>query len=1415
MAGSKYCFFCAVTAALSGLAQADDVASPSAQSDLTCSELTKQPQIEASALTVPVDDKEQIASSDVASGSISTARGGLAFSAEPMATVSKDGYTINYNTVSIVEYIRFASKICNVNFIFTEADLPFTVTVVSDAPVTPENVMATLIQTLRIHGLMLIELGNNLVIHKTAGVRQPATLVFDNEKSPVKSSLITRVFRLKNANVDSVAAVIRPMVSEGALLEVSRETRQIILTDATMIVDKIVALIENLDSAHTAFEIRNFETKFNKPDYLIDLANQIMKPIAQGNPFILVPQSLANTIFIVSTPELNEKAAAVLTSLDTPPKKTVLAERKIRSENIFVVRLDHRVGDEVLHSLKDMAVNLQQSGVLENDLIETIESGKWVRESNSLMFVGSAESSIKVKELVSSLDIPTGGEKSSFFVYKPQYRSIEEIQKSMLEMADSLVKAHSADDLVIAAIRSQKLNPSTHTLLYSGDPATFSKIRELLLTVDTPTGKKTAQRLDFFVYKIKAENSESVRNSLQSFAKNLEASGIAEEGIVEAIRSVKYISETNSLVFVAPGDVLQRLQELLPQFDVAVAGAEKMPASSQFLAYKPKYQKGEVLVRQLKETKDNLHTSLADPALLHTLESMKWVKNTNTLLFTGDPASLKKMEDLIATIDTPGSKDVRKAGYFVYKLQNPHGEAVEEDMANLVRNMKTSGMKDSPLVGVLENMRYVRETNSLLLTGDPAAIEEAKELIAKNDVPRVSNARSNFVIYKPQSASPAKFEKGVTDVIAHLQNAQFADPQLLSALSSMKYVDATHSFVFTGNPDAIGKIQEVLKEIDATAATAPIQVGKVTFYFYKLKSTSGQQIIASLKNVSADLKKTGATDFDFISALDSAKYVKESNSIMFTGTDDALTKVQSVVTQFDATEKVSKPPSKAPVETSTSATDFFVYKPSSVSAQDLEATLQDFAENLRAGGLNDPGLFNTLNAMKYNEKTQSLLFTGDPKTLERMRQLLRDFDVSANLPIGAINEPTIQAIDNTSFLVYKLEFHKGDEIQNALRQIAKDLIKSNAPVNQNLLNSINSIQWLEVTNSLLCSGDQETLTRLRELIKNLDIPLKQVFIEVLVIETSLSNAVNFGLEWGGKFQYQNVVSGSFNNFLPNSSSSYPYNTSQYPSGTFENALQNTGAGGVPAPSSIPFAPTFETGVIGDIIRHNGNSYVSLGSLLNALESDRETTVVMTPKIVAQDSRTATIFSGQNVPYAGSFVSTSGTSTIQTANLEYRDIGVSLSITPVLGNSDIITLDVSLDNSSGTTSGSGSQINFGTSVTGTGITTNRMTMSTTVHVPNRHFLILSGVVANSNIRTKSGIPCLGGLPLIGSAFSNNGDSTANSNIVIFMRPTIINTLEEMKRLTSEQEEFFRSQAGTPSNEHNFDEAMELIKSPDDE
>jgi type III secretion protein C len=333
------------------------------------------------------------------------------------------------------------------------------------------------------------------------------------------------------------------------------------------------------------------------------------------------------------------------------------------------------------------------------------------------------------------------------------------------------------------------------------------------------------------------------------------------------------------------------------------------------------------------------------------------------------------------------------------------------------------------------------------------------------------------------------------------------------------------------------------------------------------------------------------------------------------------------------------------------------------------------------------------------------------------------------------------------------------------------------------------------------------------LIKNLDIPLKQVFIEMLVIETSLTNALTFGLEWGGNYKYRDKFSASMFNTNPNVTS---------PPDTFVKNLANIGPTGTksatspitPAPQSIPTGTGFDLGVIGEVIRHNGDTFLSLGSLLTALQQDQETSIVTTPKILTQDGRTSSIFVGQNIPFVGSFVSNTTNSTINTSNIEYRDIGMNLTITPVLGNSDIVTLDISLDRSS-TVGAVTSQTLSVAAQTANGIITNKATMQTTVHIPDNNFLILSGMIENSNVKAKTGIPCLGGLPIIGAAFSTSGDTISNSNIVIFIRPRIINSFDDMQQLTARQEDYFRDQAATPFLERQYDESMELIKTVDDE
>jgi type II secretory pathway component GspD/PulD (secretin) len=1335
---------------------------------------------------------------------------------------AQDGYTINYNTISIIEYIRFASKICKVNFIYQEADLNFTVTIVSDEPVTAKNVMATLIQILRVHGLLLLEQGNNLVIHKSADVKQIATLV--TESSPnANSPIVTRIFRVKNAKPDSVAAIIQPMISSSALLEISAETRQLILTDITANVDKVAVLIENLDSPHTLLDIKSYKTVNNPPDFLINLAGQIMNPIAQGNPFILVPQNLANEIYIVSTPELVQKAMMVFANLDTIPKVKPTAI-KTKPEDIFVYKVLHRSGDGVLKSLQNISQNLKSSESSDTDLIQTIESAKWIRDTNSILFIGPVASIEKSKEFLSALDVPVEGgvfnEKNSFFVYKPQYKSPEDVRKSILEMAENLSGTKGADRKLIETIQNSKVNPLTHTLSFSGDEASFPQIKELLSTIDTPSGKPTPTTsigpqiplsTQFLIYKPINVKGEQLAASLKEVETQLKSDKLIDPALLNSLATMKWVQSTNSLLFTGDPDSLKKIQTLISTVDIPNSTAKT------FFQHHPQYADEGKTENYLKQVTQNLIKKGGSPSLIETLKSYKWIPESHTFMFYGSQEDLDQVKSLLTTFDNPTLAPQVKPGYFIYKVQNTTGDIIEEDLDNLAKNMKSSGIKDTGLIDVITKMRYVKQTNSLLLSGDPKSIEDAKQLIEQYDYSRTKQiaTSSNFFMYKPAHIPAHQIEKSLRDIGTNLKSAGLADPNLLTSLDTSKYVESTNTLIFTGDSETLQKIQAMIKDVDIPPDIhAPIQhVGKTTFLLYKLKNAGGPQIVSSIKNMSVELKKSGTADKSFIAALESIKYVKETNSLFFTGNEEALIKVQGLVEQFDVTSLAARPLEKnsTPIAPSSSPGTFYVYKPQYLTGAELESVLLNFSENLKSSGLVDEDLFRTIHSVRWSDKTQTLVFTGPTKSLDQIKELLKEFDVSSNSTakpkLTTPLEPSIQAIDNTSFLVYKLQFHKGDEIQNALRQIAKDLIITNAPVNQGLLNSINSIQWLEVTNSILCSGDQDTLTRLRELIKNLDIPLKQVFIEMLVIETTLTNALTFGLEWGANYKYRNKFgAGSYN--------SMPITTGNTPSQFLTN-FENLTPPAPPTPfgAQIPVSSGFDLGVIGEVIRHNGETFLTLGSLMSALQTDDEASIIMTPKILTQDGRTSTIFDGRNIPFVGSFVQNNSQTTVNTSNIEYRDIGLSLTVTPVLGNSDIVTLDIDLDRTQAAGDVTGA-LNFN-SLSAQGITTTKTTMKTTVHVPDNNFLILSGMVNNSNAKQKAGIPCLGGLPLIGAAFTKNADTIVNSNIVIFIRPHIINSVDEMRTLSSREEAYFRDQTGTPYLEKNFDEAMELIKTVDDE
>jgi len=373
------------------------------------------------------------------------------------------------------------------------------------------------------------------------------------------------------------------------------------------------------------------------------------------------------------------------------------------------------------------------------------------------------------------------------------------------------------------------------------------------------------------------------------------------------------------------------------------------------------------------------------------------------------------------------------------------------------------------------------------------------------------------------------------------------------------------------------------------------------------------------------------------------------------------------------------------------------------------------------------------------------------------------------------------------FHICKLQYMLGSEILETVKGVGAD--------NPALSAAIESMQWVASTNSLLYRGSAEGIDELSLLVKSLDVPKKQVFIEVLVIETDVRNGLEFGLEWaaGGKYRDR-----------------FGFGTGNFPAGgsqsAFAKTFQGINAENPPTGTDqIPIGRGFDLGVIGDLILHKGKSYLSLASLVSALQQEGDTTIVLNQKVIAQDNKLSTIFVGDNIPFTGSVVQTVGASQQTAANIEYRDVGVKLNITPLIGEGDVITLDISeeITEARDDILRSLTQVN--------GILTTKTDMNTQVHVPDKSFLVLSGMVRNTKKRRKSGIPCLGGLPVIGAAFSKTTTDDEKRNVIVFVHPQIVHSGAEYANITEYQNQLFKTQSG---NKEAYQQGLDQIESEGD-
>ena len=291
------------------------------------------------------------------------------------------------------------------------------------------------------------------------------------------------------------------------------------------------------------------------------------------------------------------------------------------------------------------------------------------------------------------------------------------------------------------------------------------------------------------------------------------------------------------------------------------------------------------------------------------------------------------------------------------------------------------------------------------------------------------------------------------------------------------------------------------------------------------------------------------------------------------------------------------------------------------------------------------------------------------------------------------------------------------------------------------------------TNSLIIVADSDEYAVMQDIIRQLDIPRAMVYIESLLMEVQVNKNFELGVDWSvvGKTTIDGKES--------------------YIGGGFSDG----GLDGTELVSPEGFA----MGVVGggiDIVTDLGTvTFPSIGAVAKAFEDDEDINILSTPQILTTDNEQAKIHVGRNIPYQTQSSTTDNTTY---NSFEYRDVGISLTITPHISKDRYVRLEILQE----LTSIPGDADNADDRPT-----TLKRSINTTVIVKDRDTIVIGGLIDDTLSSTEGSVPCLGDIPGLSWLFKKVSRNNQKTNLFVFLTPRVIQTNEEAAEIYNQKQE----------------------------
>jgi general secretion pathway protein D len=287
------------------------------------------------------------------------------------------------------------------------------------------------------------------------------------------------------------------------------------------------------------------------------------------------------------------------------------------------------------------------------------------------------------------------------------------------------------------------------------------------------------------------------------------------------------------------------------------------------------------------------------------------------------------------------------------------------------------------------------------------------------------------------------------------------------------------------------------------------------------------------------------------------------------------------------------------------------------------------------------------------------------------------------------------------------------------------------------------IQADPATNSVIINAPDAIYNNLRAALDKLDVRRAQVYVEALIAEITADKAAEFGIQWQalGGLDSDAVTGFGGTNF----------------GGQGQNIIGIT--------QNVATASRgLNVGIIRGRVTIPGlGEVINLGVLVRALEADANANILSTPTLLTLDNEEAAISIGQNVPFITGQYALSGGATTPTPfqTVERRDVGLTLRVRPQISESGTVQLQIYQEVSS-----------VQDTANAAGIITNKRAVASTVLVDDGQIIVIGGLIQDSVTDGVEKVPLLGDLPLLGGLFRYKTRSQTKTNLMIFLRPTVV-------------------------------------------